>query len=378
MKTVLHLERKFTSKTETFIVNQINTIKNFNVIVATVNKLDNLPCNKHVIEPKIKNYFNSNGKFLLKRTVNELFEQSKSYNIDLIHAHYLVDAFFFLPLIKKFSVPKLVSCYGYDVSSFPKVYFGLGKLLIRKVFKEYDYFLAMSPDMKNDLLRLGCDENKIIVHYYGTDTKRFINKNRDYPIKNSVNILTVGALEDRKGHFYVVLALDYLFKKFDYSNFKYYVVGDGPNHSSLKKLVVELGLQDHVLFLGHVPYNSDTLIEIYNNSDIFIHPSIVDDKNDKEGIPGTIVEAMANGLPVISTYHAGIPYIIDNEKEGLLLKERDIEGLAEALKRLIENRDLRERLGKEAQKRAIEELDLTKGTERLERIYNQIINSNTL
>jgi len=376
MKTVLHLERKFTSKTETFIVNQINTIKNYNVIAATINKLNNLPCNKLIIEPRVKNFFNSSGKILFNKTNNDLYEQLNNYKIDLIHTHYLVDAFFFLPLVKKYNVPKIVSCYGYDVSSFPKVYFGIGKYFVQKVFKEYDYFLAMSPEMKNDLLKLGCDENKIIVHYYGTDTIRFLNLKRDYKINGKVKVLTVGSLEAKKAQHLIIKALDMLVKKYNYKNFQYILVGSGPNEVKLKKLVNSLELNEIVYFYGYTHHYSEKLVEIYNECDIFIHPSIVDKNNDKEGIPGTIVEAMASGLPVISTYHAGIPYIIENEKEGLLLKEGDIDGITNSIKRLIDDQKLRENLGRSAQKKAIEELDLQKETERLEKIYNKMINKN--
>lgn len=372
MQTILHLERKFTSKTETFIVNQINTIKNYNVIVGTIYNTKLLPCDKQVITPKKMSFISRSAKYLSSKTVLDLFEQLNKTKIHLIHTHYLVDAIFFLKLTKLFYVPKICSVYGYDVSSFPNFFGGLPKLFLKQIFKEYDYFLAMSDDMKNDLLKLGCPAPKIIVHYYGTDIKRFYVKNRDYKINGKIKILSVGSIEEKKAQHLVIDALSIVNKHF--SDFEYHIVGSGGYMELCKQKVEKYGLGNKVIFHGYIPYYDNRLFEVYKEADIFIHPSITSENNDKEGIPGTIVEAMASGLPVISTYHAGIPYIIENEKEGLLVKERDIDSLSESIIRLIQDENLREKLGRNAQRKAIEELDLYRGTERLEKIYSKIIN----
>ncbi len=372
MKTVLHLERKFVSKTETFIINQVNTIKNFNVVVATAKSLNNFLCNKKIIEPKNKSLL-VNGKILFPQVEEDLLSQLNEYKIDLIHVHYLVDALYFLNMVKKFNVPKVVSCYGYDVSSFPNKLLGIPKLLLKKVFNEYDYFIAMSPDMKLDLIKLCCPEGKIIIHYYGTDVERFVFNERNYLPKDKIIILSVGTVEKKKAQHLVIEALGIVSKVF--TNFEYHIVGSGDYINICKRNAKKLGIYNNVFFHGYIPYNSPLLQEFYNEADIFILPSITLHDYDKEGIPGTIVEAMASGLPVISTYHAGIPYIIESGKEGILVKERDIMELVDALMYLIKNPDLRQKLGQNAQNKALEELDLKKGTERLEKIYTQIINN---
>jgi colanic acid/amylovoran biosynthesis glycosyltransferase len=114
------------------------------------------------------------------------------------------------------------------------------------------------------------------------------------------------------------------------------------------------------------------LVEEYQHADIFALPSITL-KGDKEGTPGTIVEAMACGLPVISTYHAGIPALITNEQDGLLVKEQDLEGLSQALGRLIEDRVLRERLGRAAVQTTASRCRLLSRTAELECIYGQLL-----
>jgi colanic acid/amylovoran biosynthesis glycosyltransferase len=86
------------------------------------------------------------------------------------------------------------------------------------------------------------------------------------------------------------------------------------------------------------------------DADIYVLNSRTDDKGDMEGLPNSILEAMSMEKPVISTYHAGIPQAIQDGVNGLLVKERDNEGLAAALEKLIQDRDMRRRLGVEARK----------------------------
>jgi len=120
------------------------------------------------------------------------------------------------------------------------------------------------------------------------------------------------------------------------------------------------------------------LVSFYKEADIFVLPSITRKDYNKEGIPGTIVEAMASGLPVVTTKHAGIPEIIHDYKEGILVKERDIEGIAMALEELLVNVKLRASLGKRASEKAYGELNLINGTKRLEAIYDKVINNYNL
>ncbi|MCX6765324.1 MAG: glycosyltransferase, partial [Candidatus Nealsonbacteria bacterium] len=332
MKTVLHLERKFTSKTETFIVNQINTLSRYKAIVGTIRRLDVLPCSAPVITPKKISHISKSGRILSRKTALSLSSSLAPIDFSLIHTHYIVDALLFLGLKKEIEVPKVCSAYGYDVSSFPNHYFGLPKIFYKWVFKEYDYILAMSEDMKSDLLRLGCPLQKIRVHYYGTDTARFICPDRSYKKENkNLKILSVGTIEEKKAQHLVVDALNLLRVKHHTENFEYHLVGGGDYQSVIMQQIEKYGLQDKVFVHGYVPHYSDDLIRHFNSADIFALTSITLSDNDKEGIPGTIVEAMANGLPIVSTYHAGIPCIIENEKEGLLVEERNVEQLANAL-----------------------------------------------
>jgi len=239
MKTILHLERKFTSPTETFIINQVNTLTKFKVIVGTIKNLNNFKCNKEVISVKNLSRFSKNARYLSNKTLKDLYNNLSDYSIDLIHTHYLSDALYFYGLVKKFNVPKICSGYGYDISSFPRKYLGLMKHFYKLIFKQYDYFLAMSEDMKKDMMKLGCPESKIIIHYYGTDTTRFFY-DRIYTDNYGlvpVKILTVGTVEPKKAQYLVVEALLRAMNKYSLINFEYHIVGDGPDFEKVKNMV---------------------------------------------------------------------------------------------------------------------------------------------
>ena len=132
-------------------------------------------------------------------------------------------------------------------------------------------------------------------------------------------------------------------------------------------------MENFVKMNGKIIYGSDIHLKALFNADVFIHPSVTAENGDKEGIPGAIVEAMASGLPVISTYHAGIPYIIENQQTGVLVNEWDVDALAEGILELAENSSKRKMIGLAGQEYAMNNLDLFEKEKELEEIYMSLI-----
>ncbi|KAA3629099.1 MAG: colanic acid biosynthesis glycosyltransferase WcaL [Bacteroidetes bacterium] len=316
-------------------------------------------------------------KVLSKKQIGSILKTLKKGEVEICHFHFGTDCGVFYPLLQYLEIPSVVSFYGYDCSSFPDFFNGYGRTyLSKRVFNDVTKVLAMSPDMKKDLIEAGCPEEKIIVHYYGTDCSRFYQK-RDYPQKTTIKLLILASLVPQKGHLFLLKSLRKLLDQ-GISNWSLDIIGTGELEETLKAYIQKHGLTPFISMPGPITYASPEMMEAYRNADIFIHPSVIAENGDKEGIPGTIIEAMATGLPVISTYHAGIPFIINHLESGLLVQEWDTDDLAENISKLLADHKLRERIGKKGQSFALENLDLKSKEIELESIYDQVIESATL
>ena len=141
-----------------------------------------------------------------KRKTSQLLKLLRTENPDVLHFHYGSDAGIFLPVLRKLNIPTVVSFYGYDCTGFPKYYFGLGKLFLKKrVFSRASIITAMSEDMKKDLIILGCNAEKITVHYHGIKTGVFNFERKD----NSSEItrfLMISIFTPQKGHIFLLNA----------------------------------------------------------------------------------------------------------------------------------------------------------------------------
>jgi colanic acid/amylovoran biosynthesis glycosyltransferase len=380
-QSVLHLIRKNTHLKASFIQNQIENHIEFDPKVifyesrvlegdggfaswsrhdSSIHKL----INGHTLLDKYKYKV---CKILGRASKKELLSEIEKLNPTVIHLHYGTDAGLFLGTLRNLDIPKVVSFYGYDCSGFPNKYLGLGRFYLNyRTFRYADKVLAMSEDMKRDLLRVGCPEDKIVVHYHGSKVKVF-RVVRSYENRPIVQFLIISGFTAQKGHIFLLEA----FKKALACNPKIHltIVGSGPERNNIIETIKRLELENHVDVKPFVVYASKEHIKYLTNSDVFIHPSLTNSNGDKEGIPGAIVEAMAAGLPIVSTTHAGIPSIIENRVSGLLVAEWDISDLSRKIVDISRQRKLREELGINAQNYALNYLDLKAKQRNLEQIY---------
>jgi colanic acid/amylovoran biosynthesis glycosyltransferase len=130
-------------------------------------------------------------------------------------------------------------------------------------------------------------------------------------------------------------------------------------------------MTDIVHLAGHIPHLDSRLVDHYRRADVFALAS-TSAGGEKEGVPGTVVEAMAAGLPIVATRRGGIPSVVADGEVGLLVDEGDVGALSAALQRLLEHQALRHRLGGEAARRAALGLDVTQAMATLEDIYDEI------
>ncbi|MFH1184743.1 MAG: glycosyltransferase [Chloroflexota bacterium] len=190
--------------------------------------------------------------------------------------------------------------------------------------------LPVSEFLKRRLLDLGCPPGSVRVHRLGVDLERFVFRPQR-PMRRPPVLFSAARLVEKKGIDTAVRAVGILSERG--MNVRYRVAGIGPLLPELLALRDRLDLQEHVEFLGAVP--TEQVAEELAAADVSMLPSQTASDGDMEGIPVSLVEAMAAGVPVVSTFHSGIPELIENGVSGFLVSERDHVALADCLQRCL-------------------------------------------
>jgi colanic acid/amylovoran biosynthesis glycosyltransferase len=152
---------------------------------------------------------------------------------------------------------------------------------------------------------------------------------------------------------------------------RFVIAGEGPMKEELEEKARELGVQHAVELRGFV--DQQALAKLYAESHVFVHPSEMTKDQNQEGVPNSMLEAMATGLPVLATQHGGIPEVVTHGTHGLLVPERDHDALFQAMFRCIEHPEHLLEMGKAASDEVRAEFSSDKAIERLEGFYDEAI-----
>ncbi|MCD4669853.1 MAG: glycosyltransferase [Actinomycetia bacterium] len=263
---------------------------------------------------------------------------------------------------------KLITTFhGFDITVYLHKY---GKNMYDRLFDTGDFFLPISDHWRQRLIELGCDAKKIIVHRMGVDCGKFYFKPWQLDDTDKVRIVSVARLVEKKGLEYGIRAVAKLAKI--NKNIEYTIVGDGHLKDYLQGLVRELDVTDTVHLVGPKP--QEQVIDILDNAHILLAPSVTDKNGDQEGIPVVLMEALAMGLPVVSTQHSGIPELVENGVSGFLVPERNVEALYDKLKCLIQNPNMWSEMGRRGRNYVQEHYDINKLNDRLVQVYQGLLN----
>lgn len=204
--------------------------------------------------------------------------------------------------------------------------------------------------------------------YHGLDTDLFNPIPRQALAADEIPvILSVGRLVEKKGFDYLVRACGILRDRG--VNFKCRIVGGSDKYADvIKQLITELQLENLVSLPGAV--TQEELREIYQHGALFALPCLVVDNGDRDGIPNVLVEAMAMEMPVISTDISGIPELITHQVNGLLVTEKDAVAMADAIETLLNDAELRQRLGKAARQTVCREFNSSQTTVALKNLFD--------
>jgi len=282
---------------------------------------------------------------------NQLYGQPGGKRIHHIHAHFAHDPAFVALLVH------LLTGVSYSFTAHARDLYQTdhGSLIRRAAKATYvitccrtngEYLHATLPNRFRSRIRL--------IHH-GVDSREF------HSLESSVaegagkppRVVAVARLVEKKGLADLILACDIAAKHGH--EFTLFIYGEGPERGELSALIEALGLSGYVRLMGSC--TQQELVSVYQHADIFALTPFVTDDGDRDGIPNALMEAMACSLPVLVTNAGGVSELVTHGANGLMSMPRDMNHIAEGLETLLQDGDLRTRLGAAARETVAEEFD---------------------
>lgn len=284
-----------------------------------------------------------------------------------LHAHFATSpamvAFFTHKLL---DIPYTFTAHAKDIYVSPR------KLLRAKIEAAEAVITCTGYNLQYLRSQFGALSNKVRCVHHGLDLLEFeFRPSRTRPDDIPL-VLVVARLVEKKGLPHLLTALDILRKRG--RRLRAEIIGDGPMRVALESQARSLGLEDMVTFLGAQPH--EKVCQTYRNATLFVLPCTVAENGDRDGIPNVLLEAMASGLPVISTEISGIPELIEPEGDGLLVPPNDPGKLANAMERILASPELGERLAHTARAKIEAQFSLDHGTAELLAAFQYRITDN--
>jgi colanic acid/amylovoran biosynthesis glycosyltransferase len=276
----------------------------------------------------------------------------------LVHAHFGGDAWLISGSTR---APLVVTLHGHDVTRQPDSPGVRGlryRRNLRTVFDRAAVLLAVSGPIRDAAIRRGADPAKVRIHHTGVYVPPL-----PAPVRPEWDVVFVGRFVAKKGVDDLLTALSMLDRP------RALFIGAGPLFEKMTAYAAELGVD--ATFLGELP--STEVFRHVAASRMLVTPSRTAADGDSEGLPTTIIEAAALGIPAVSTRHSGIPEAVLDGRTGLLGPERDPAALAANITRLLTDEDLRRRLGRAAREHVEAHFDLRKQSVLLEEIYAGLV-----
>jgi glycosyltransferase involved in cell wall biosynthesis len=266
------------------------------------------------------------------RAIRQIEEYIQEDEIDVLHTHgYKADLYGYVAARRSYK-PIVATCHNWVGGS---AALGIYNRLDRLALKRFNALAAVSDSVAQRLVDSGVSAMKIKTIANGIDVEPFERAKALPPLAFDGNKVVgmVARLDLQKGFEYLLRAVRELSSV--YSSLKLVIVGEGPDRKAIEDMIRQYSLQSNVILAGQ---QSD-MPGVYATIDIFVLPSL------NEGLPMTVLEAMAASKPVIATRVGAIPSVIKDGENGLLVEARDAGGLRNAIARLLTDPDLCRRIG---------------------------------
>jgi glycosyltransferase involved in cell wall biosynthesis len=376
---VLVYRERLLSGSETFIRNQVLALRRWRPVLIGLKRRDGLQLNGidvRVLRKWDLSGFSSFADHLAQSftlAAPEIIRRLKREHASLIHVHFGTDAVRFWPALSRLHMPVLITLHGYDVQRSKDVWEN-GERSMREyprrlvAIAEHANvcFLAVSNAIKERAIEYGIPAAKIHVRYIGIDVAEF--SPAGYPIRQRpLRIIFIGRLVEKKGAAYLIEAFSQVRKAVPHAELV--LVGDGPLKTNLLELAERLSVP--VVFKGSL--SSAEVREQIHAARILCLPSVRASDGDAEGFGMVLIEAQACGLPVVTSAIGGAQEAVLEGTTGLVFAERDVEGLARHLIRLLLDVNLLESMSVAAVDFVTKNFEIGKCTHRLEALYDSLI-----
>lgn len=295
----------------------------------------------------------------------------KDTSANVVHAHFGPDGMLAVPSARSEGVPLFVTLHGRDVTvSRSALLKSKRPVAVRyalqrdRMGSDVHTFLCVSDHIRNSAIAAGFPASKLVTHYIGVDTDVYSVA----PWPRGSSILHVARLTEKKGTEVLLRAMVEVVERQPSTRLD--IVGDGPLRAALEALARKLGVHQAIRFHGWL--SSAEVVALLREARAFVLPSVTAQNGDREGLPISILEAMSVGTPVVGTLHSGIPEAISHGRSGLLVEERDVNGLAGRICELLSSSARAEDIGRAGAARVREAFDLSVQSRVLRQMYDAV------
>jgi len=367
----------FLPYSETFVYDEIRHHERYQVEVFTQRRLnaDRFPVENpvHALSPA-RGFWGGAERVMFNTTTysptfRRLFRQG---GFDLIHAHFGPTSVYGLNFQRKFRIPLVATYHGHDVPllmtsrRFQPKHWGYW-FLAGAMLKRVNRFLAASDELAAMLIELGAPPERVRVWRLGVEIPQ--DSTPPEPHSGPFRIIMVGRFVEKKGFEYGLSGFAKLIGQG--ADAELHIVGDGPLKPRYQELIAREGIGERVHFRGIMPH--EQVLAEMAGMDLLLAPSVVAANGDRESGLIVVKEANARFVPAVGTQHGGIPEIIDNDRTGFLIPERDQEAIADRLIRLWSDPALRLDMGRKAREKMEREYDIRRRVAALEVHYDEVI-----
>jgi glycosyltransferase involved in cell wall biosynthesis len=281
---------------------------------------------------------------------------------DVIHAQWLIPGGLVGAIVSRLTgVPLVISVHGSDV--FVAERHRIARPAARFALRSACHLIACSGDLARRATQLGIPAYRVSVIPYGVDVERYRPDNSlaqkiraDLGVsQGQYVIMAMGRLVYKKGFSYLLKAMPGVLAQFP--DTVLLIAGQGDLRTELELQADSLGIRQQVIFAGHVSW--DQTSSYLATGDLLVLPSILDQAGNVDGLPNVLLESMASGLAIVASKVAGVPDVISDGENGLLVPEKDAEALTAAICTLLRDPSLRQRLGEAARATTLDHLSWT-------------------